>query len=108
MRISSGLMAAGASLVIAACSSLPPRTGAERVADAAKAAQVQAALDSDSRIYARHIDVSVDRDVVHLGGYVWSDSDFRFAKNDAASVPGITTVVNQMELMRGGMSGSSR
>jgi len=46
--------------------------------------------------------------VVHLGGYVWSDNDFLFAKNDAAAVPGITTVVNQMELMRGGMSGTSR
>jgi osmotically-inducible protein OsmY len=76
--------------------------------DAAAAARVEAALDEDPRIYARHIDVRVDRGVVHLGGFVWSDGDFLFAKNDAASVPGIRTVVNEMELMRGGMSGTSR
>jgi osmotically-inducible protein OsmY len=52
--------------------------------------------------------LGVDRGVAHLAGFVWSDNEFLFAKTDAASVPGITTVVNEMELMRGGMSGTSR
>ena len=111
MRISIGLLIGttlSAACGLLACSTAPPRTDAERAADAAAAAQVEAALNADPRIFARHIDVKVDGGVVHLGGYVWSDNDFLFAKNDAAAVPGITTVVNQMELMRGGMSGTSR
>jgi hypothetical protein len=111
MRSSSRLIWAIITLVacsVVACATSPPRSDAERTADAAAAAQVEAALNADPRIYARHIDVTVNRGVVHLGGYVWSDSDFLYAKNDAASVPGITTVVNQMDLTRGGVSGTSR
>src|ERR1700731_3461839 len=84
------------------------RTAQERAADADVEARVEAALDSDSRIYARHVDVNVDDGVVHLGGYVWSDSELRFAKADAAAVPGVLSVANQIELMRGGFSGASR
>jgi hypothetical protein len=101
-------IAALAAFSVAACSTSPPRTDAERTADAAAAAGVEAALDADSRIFARHIDVAVDRGVVHLGGFVWTDDDYLFARNDAAAVPGIKNVVNQMELMRGGVSGTSR
>jgi hypothetical protein len=46
--------------------------------------------------------------VVHLGGYVWSDSEMQFAKADAATVPGVLGVSDEMELMRGGISGTSR
>jgi osmotically-inducible protein OsmY len=91
-----------------ACATSPPKTDTERAADAAAAVQVESALEADPRIFARHIDVKVDGGVVHLGGYVWSDDEFMFAKNDAAAVPGIKTVVNQMELLRGGTSGTSR
>ena len=93
---------------VAACSMTPRRSAAERVADAAIADRVQAALLADPNIYARHIDVSVNRGVVHLGGYVWEDEDFRTARLDAASVPGATTVVTDMELMRGGLAGTGR
>src|ERR1700691_5335799 len=88
-----------ASCALAACASTPPRTPAERLADAAMAGHVQAALLADPDIYARHIDVAVDRGVVHLGGYVWENDDFQTARRDAASVPGVKTVVAQMELM---------
>jgi hyperosmotically inducible periplasmic protein len=91
-----------------ACSTTPRRTAVERAADAEIAARVEAALLADPNIYARHIDVAVDRGVVHLGGYVWEDVDFRLARNDAASVAGVRTVDTQMELMRGGISGTSR
>ena len=111
VRVTSTLMLSittFAAYIVVACSRLPPRSDAERSADAAAAAQVEVALDADPRIYARHIDVTVDRGVVHLGGFVWSDDEILFAKADAASVPGIKSVANQMELMRGGISGSSR
>jgi len=108
VRVLGGLTAALAAYTLAACSTSPPRSDAERSADGAAAAQVEAALEADPRIFARHIDVRVNRGVVHLEGFVWSDEDLLFARKDAASVPGIWGVVNQMELMRGGISGSSR
>ena len=92
----------------AACATLPPRTAAERAGDAVIAAQVEAALLADPTVYARHIDVAVDRGVVRLGGYVWSDQDFRLARQDAASVAGVKTVQMDLELMRGGLAGTSR
>ena len=97
-----------AACALAACASTPPRTTAERLADADTAGRVQAALLADPDIYARHIDVAVNRGVVRLGGYVWENDDFQTARRDAASVPGVTTVVAQMELMRGGIAGTGR
>lgn len=94
-------------LMVLGCTT-PRRTSEERAVDAELAAKVEYALSADPRIYARHVDVSVDRGVVHLGGYIWTDSELRFVKADAASVPGILAVSDQIELMRGGISGTSR
>ena len=93
---------------VVACSSTPPRTPAERSADSKIADQVEATLSADANIYARHIDIEVDRGVVYLGGYVWEPEDFQTARRDAASVPGVKAVVTQMELKRAGISGPSR
>ena len=93
---------------VVACSTPPRKTQAERIADAALAVQVQAALLADPNIYARHIDVAVDRGVVELGGYVWTNQEFALARNDAAAIPGVKAVETNMELMRGGVSGTSR
>ena len=102
------VVALAAACSVVACSTTPRRTAGERAADAEIATRVEAALLADPNIYARHIDVAVDRGVVHLGGYVWEDEDFQLARNDAASVPGVKIVDTQMELMRGGVAGSSR
>jgi osmotically-inducible protein OsmY len=77
------------------------------LADADLAGRVQAALLSDPDIYVRHIDVAVNRGVVQLGGYIWENDDFQTARRDAASIAGVKTVVAQMELMRGGLAGTS-
>ena len=106
-----GLVAAvvaGIAIGIAACASAPPRSSLERATDAETADRVQAALMADPNIYARHIDIAVDRGVVHLGGYVWEDEDFQRARSDAASVPGVRSVLTELELMRGGIGGSGR
>ena len=112
MRCPNGVLPAVGILLAAygvvACSTTPPRTTAERVADADIADRVQAALLADPNIYARHIDVVVDRGAVHLGGYVWEDDDFQTARRDAASVSGVKTVITEMELKRGGLAGTSR
>ena len=94
--------------VAAGCATPPPRTAAERSGDAVIAAQVEAALLADPTVYARHIDVTVERGVVRLAGYVWSTQDFRLARQDAASVVGVKTVQMDLELLRGGVSGTSR
>jgi osmotically-inducible protein OsmY len=94
--------------VAVACSVPPRRTPSERTSDAVIAVQVEATLLADPTIYARHVDVTVDRGVVRLGGYVWSAQDFRVARQDAASVAGVKSVVTEMELMRGGTAGTSR
>jgi osmotically-inducible protein OsmY len=97
-----------AACTLAACATTTPRTPAERAADAEIADQVEAALGADSTIYARHIDVQVNRGVVYLGGIVWESRDFLTARRDAASVPGVKAVDSNMELLRGGVSGTSR
>jgi len=102
------LIAVAAACGFIACSSMPPRTPAERAADSQIADEVEATLAADPDIYARHIDIAVDRGVVHLGGYVWEPGDFQIARRDAASVPGVTAVITQMELKRAGTSGPSR
>jgi osmotically-inducible protein OsmY len=97
-----------AAYAIVACSTLPRRTQAERSADAALAAQVESVLLADPNIYARHIDVAVDRGVVQLGGFVWTNQEYLLARNDAASIPGVKAVNADMDLVRGGATGTSR
>jgi len=97
-----------AACAVLGCAATPPRTPAERAADAVIAGEVQAALLADPGIYARHIEVAVNRGVVNLGGFVWEVQDFASARRDAASVPGVTSIVTDMDLMRGGIAGAGR
>lgn len=107
-RVLPAVIALAVAFCVVACSTPPRRTEAERTADAAIAAQVEAALLADPNIYARHIDVAVDRGVVRLGGFVWSNEDYLRARHDAASVQGVMAVDTDMDLTRGGVSGTSR
>jgi hyperosmotically inducible periplasmic protein len=102
------LLAVLAACALVGCAMTPRRSAAERAADAVIAGQVQAALLADPDIYARHIEVAVNRGVVNLGGFVWEPQDFATAKRDAASVPGVTSIVTDMDLMRGGIAGAGR
>jgi osmotically-inducible protein OsmY len=45
--------------------------------------------------------------VVHLGGYVWNDYDLEEAQRVAGAVSGVTQVVDEMELERGGIDNSA-
>lgn len=108
VRGSAATVVAGIAVGIVACNSVPPRTSLERAADAETADRVRAALIADPNIYARHIDIAVNRGVVRLGGYVWEGEDFQRARSDAASIPGVRSVLTEMELTRGGIGGSGR
>ena len=85
---------------ITACATGPAKAPAEEQADRETAARVTAALDADELLYARHITVHADNGVVHLGGFVWTDSDLHEAERIAALVPGVTKVIDDIELER--------
>jgi osmotically-inducible protein OsmY len=106
MSTAAVVVMAGCGLI--GCATAPPRTAAEQAADTDTANRVEAVLLADPNIYARHIDIDVDRGVVHLGGFVWENDDFQTARRDAASVAGVTAVVTDMELNRGGLAGAGR
>lgn len=89
-----------------ACSMGPRKSEAERAADKETVNRVQLALSSDTVLYSRHITVRADGGVVNLGGYVWSQPDLEEAQRIAGGVPGVTRVVNEMELERGGVDNS--
>jgi osmotically-inducible protein OsmY len=89
-----------------ACVMGPHKTDAERQADKETVARVQAALDGDTLLYAKHITVRADLGVVRLSGYVWDPPDLNEAQSIAAQVQGVTRVVNDLELQRNGVDNS--
>ena len=88
-----------------ACSISPPRPPEVAAADEATAERVYAALNADPIYFFRHVDVRVDRGVTQLSGYVWGVDAIYRARRIAAGVPGVTRVVDQMELEREGLRG---
>lgn len=96
----------GVLLLAAACATQPSRPAAERATDRALAGDVERTLLADPRLFARHIDVTADRGVVTLAGFVWSTDDLYAAKRLAANVPGVTRVDSDLELMVGGRAGA--
>jgi hyperosmotically inducible periplasmic protein len=86
---------------VAACASAP-KTDSQRAADKAMAEQVEAALNADRSLFAKHIQAHADNGVVRLTGYVWEAPDFEEATYVASGVPGVTKVVNDLELNRNG------
>ena len=87
---------------VAACASGPRKTDAQLQADKLTAERVEAALNADEALYAKHISVRADNGVVQLTGYVWNASDFQTATIIAEGVEGVTGVVNNLELNRNG------
>jgi osmotically-inducible protein OsmY len=85
----------------------PRKSDAERQADNATVDQVQAALNADTELFARHITIRADEGVVTLGGYVWTPEELVLARQDAQTVAGVTKVVDRMEVDRGAISDSN-
>jgi BON domain len=101
-RISCVALAVMLLSVIVGCEAGPRKTSAEQQTDKAISDRVISALNADKVLFARHISVWADGGVVHLAGYVWDVSDLYHAKRIAGSVPGVTRVVDEMELEREG------
>ena len=87
---------------VAACASGPPKSTSQEQADKVMAERVEAALSADKSLFAKHITAHADNGVVRLTGYVWEASDFEEAVFIAGGVPGVTRVVNDLELNRNG------
>ena len=87
---------------VAGCASGPPKTDAQVQADKVMAERVEAALNADRSLFAKHITAHADNGVVRLTGYVWEASDFEEATSIASNVPGVTRVQNDLELNRNG------
>ena len=77
-------------------------------ADEVTAEQVHDALDADPIYYFRHVDVHARSGVVTLSGYVWDTHAIYRAQKIAARVPGVTRVIDQMELEREWAAASAR
>jgi osmotically-inducible protein OsmY len=91
---------------VAACAVGPPRTEAQKQADKELENRVQAALDADKLLYAKHIWVRSDNGVIRLSGYVWTQPDMLEAQDVAERVEGVNRVVNDLELQRNGIDDS--
>jgi osmotically-inducible protein OsmY len=89
----------------AACSTVPAKSPAQAQADAVTAERVYAALDDNPVFYFRDVDVSVDDGVATLSGYVWTTDALYSAQRIARNVPGVTRVLDQMQLEREGLRG---
>ena len=63
---------------------------------------METALNADKQLYAKHISVHADGGVVELTGYVWEPEDLQLAQTIAEGVPGVSRVVNELELNRNG------
>jgi osmotically-inducible protein OsmY len=88
----------GAALCVLACATTDRRSAEQRAADQAIAAQVQAALEADRKIYARHIDVDAKDGVAWLTGWVLSADEEEEAVQTSAAVPGVQRVVDGLEV----------
>jgi osmotically-inducible protein OsmY len=101
-RVSYGGVAVAVLCGVAACASGPSQTDAQAQADKVMAERVEAALNADKSLFAKHITAHADNGVVRLTGYVWETTDFEEAVFVAQGVPGVTKVVNDLELNRNG------
>ena len=80
--------------ILAGCSRKPTRT------DAQIAIEIQSKLYSDSAIKSREINVQAANGVVTLSGQVSDDSERAAAAGDAATVEGVKTVVNNLQVQQ--------
>src|SRR5215469_938282 len=96
-RTTSTAVILGASaVVIAACSTAPPKSPEQERADAATAERIEAAFEANPIYYLRDVEVSVDNGVARLSGYVWTTDALYHAQMIARRVPGVTRVRSEM------------
>lgn len=96
--------ALGVACCLVACAA--PKSEEQQAADRDMVQRVQSALASDKTLYSAHITVRADNGLVRLSGYVWDPPDLAEAQQVAELVPGVTKVVNNLELQLNGIDNS--
>jgi hypothetical protein len=105
-RVSRGVLALTLVVSVLACTHAPPRTEAQKKADQEIETQVDNALQADTLLYAKHINVHSYNGAVRLSGYVWESPDLLEAQRIAEGVKGVRSVENDLELQRNGLGDS--
>jgi len=81
-------------MLLAGCNQKPART------DAQVASDVQSKIYSDAAVESRTIGVQANNGIVTLSGNVNSDGERIAAANDAATINGVKTVVNNLQVQQ--------
>jgi len=76
--------------------------GADWIADEELRKRVKAALHNDPYFYDEHVTVSVEKGVVVLRGFVFSDWDLRDAIRIARKAAGDSQVIDNLAIKQGG------
>jgi osmotically-inducible protein OsmY len=95
------VVAAMATILGLGCSSTPPESPEQMRADEATTARVYAALEADRLHFYIGLYVRVRGGVAYLGGLTFDPSVSDAATQIASRVPGVTKVVNQIEVSAG-------
>jgi len=101
--IGSAVTCTGVAMLAAACAADPPRTLEQQQSDVNATKEFYSRLDSDQNYYYPHVTIRVESGVAHLSGYVWNTQALYHAKDVASRVPGITSVVDTLEVERDGL-----
>ena len=83
------------------CASTPPESPEQAQADAAIANRVYAALEADRLHFYIGLDVRVRYGAAYIGGLTFDASVRDEATEIALKVPGVTRVVNEIEVSAG-------
>jgi len=101
--IRSAVVPTGVAMLVTACATDPPRTLEQQQSDMNAMQEFYSRLESERDYYYPHVAIRVQNGVAHLSGYVWNTRALYHAKDVANSVPGITSVVDTLELERDGL-----
>jgi osmotically-inducible protein OsmY len=91
-----------AAMLAAACAADPPNSTQQSQSDIRATNEFYSKLNSDQVYYYPHVKIRVENGVAHLSGYVWNAQALYHAKEVATGVPGVTAVVDNLELERDG------
>ena len=100
--LGSAVTCVAAAMLVAACAADPPATSQQRQSDIRAMNEFYSKLASDQDFYYPHVQIRVENGIAHLSGYVWNTQALYRAKEVATRVPGITEVVDNLELEREG------
>ena len=101
--VGSAVTYTGVAILAAACAADPPRTLEQQQSDMNAMKEFYSRLESDQNYYYPHVTIRVENGVAHLSGYVWNAQALYHAKDVANRVPGITSVVDTLEVERDGL-----